>query len=375
MSDLFVGILLTLTVLIPIVMRPFIGNLKKEEGIAVLPLISIIMQGCIVLVFGFSLYLLPTFVFTLIIFLITLPRFIKFCVKLPTDYYSLGSLIGSVIVALLFLCVFLFSIYLRPEPAHVPEKNYTKTIYPSIEKNGRWSFYTIWTPLEKKESETKLVIFFQDLCFTQAERSTATSMLTDHGYTVVKGLFLGNTHNTSFVHSFKTRILQNKLKKTETTQPFVIDENLILIQKEELQRTLSFIKKRYGPNVKITICAEGASVFALESYVKENPLSVFDPVFLISDSEFDAFRGYTKEQLIKLPVVGPMPLNIKQKEKIVFTAPDNWLLGCGETAANDVPLAYFLGSQRDIERRQAEVVGRKIVTLLETRRSDEDSGN
>ena len=91
MSDFFIGELLVLLLLVPVLLRPFLRSLQSIRGIVFLPPVALFVCFLIIAGSGFPVSFLPVVFVSVVAFLGGLARMVRALRGLATDWYSLPS--------------------------------------------------------------------------------------------------------------------------------------------------------------------------------------------------------------------------------------------------------------------------------------------
>ncbi len=374
MSDLFVGEILVLILLIPVLARPFVLKLRYMEGLTLLPVTAVVVAVFVVLAEGLSLTLFPVLAFAVLMFLVTLPRMVQYTRGLPTDFFGPGAILGCVLLSIVYTGVVCVSILYMPEPYSETEKMFKKESEFRYEGNGLFATYSLWSPPEADQWNRNIVLFLHDASTAPESRPIAASLLSSEGFYVVEASFTGNCGYTSILHKTMNgrRIAGSLLRVFGQSELVFRNENLEAIQIMELNRMLSFCTEKFGSTSSIYICAEGsANKAALQAY-SSNP-GVFKGVVCIAGStEFETLSAKVPDPCVPTSVLGSLPPEAYASGRLFLTAPDSHLFGLGEIGSTDVLQAILLGGFRDEGHRTAELVGRKILTWIQ-KRSENDS--
>lgn len=127
MSDLLLGELLCLFLLIIINGRIFFTKHKNNITIAVISPVVLLVSIFLILAQGFSFFELIIFVLSLLTFIFNIHAFSRFISSLYVDQYRLGFYLISLIILICSLLMTCVVIYFRDVPVHAKDYGVTET--------------------------------------------------------------------------------------------------------------------------------------------------------------------------------------------------------------------------------------------------------
>jgi len=366
MSDLFIGEILVLVLLLPVLFRPFFRRLQRIEGIPFLPLLSLFF--CILLTAGagLRLSLLPVFTFSFLMFLFGIPRLFCLLRKLPTDWYSPVSIVFSCLLMVVLVCSIWVSFRYIPEMPYIPASavtvsSVTKAVAPGV--NAR---FMIWEP---GASSGRKVVLLAGNSYSPFRKTTAL-ILAESGWTVIGGDFYGYRDYTNKFMSFP--IVQRFLALSGlivSGSPFLTNSNETnQVLFTNASRLLLFAQQTYGEYVPIYAVAEGNSCKPLLELMMASPDALAGLACILSAPDAASLPAKPSFPVVVSETGGMMPSAAGSYPVFSLTGDSSFLYGLGELCADDVLAAELLGSSRDKGRKQAELTGRKITTWLSMRR-------
>lgn len=369
MSDLIVGEMLVLVLILPVLARPFIPKLRNFEGICLLPSVAFVFTVCILFTDGLSFSVLPAAALSLFVFIVTIPRLIKYIVSLPTDFFSIRAIILYVCMILLYLSIIIIVVKFAPEPYVDTGSPFTKKTSVAYEGNGRFAFYTIWSVPNQIEPIDSIVLILHDAGTPPGSRSTAASMLASNGYLVLEASYSGNCGYSSIVNKTMNgrRLASSILRIVGLDRLNFEDEDLASIHRLEIERMLEFAKKNYGDDFAVFVLAEGSMASSVQDIRKTNPEICKGIVYLSGKTSFEELSSNNTASFAVTSVEEAFHTAAFNHDQVYLTAPDACLFGLGEIGSDDVLQAELLGGDRDENRRIAELAARKIVTWFNMR--------
>lgn len=382
MTDFFIGQTLTFILLAISLIRPCTKFLIQIKGLTLFPFLALLIQICILLGQGLTLEGIFFFIFTLIVFLTSLPRAARFFKNLKTDWYApsgvICSLIGFVIVILLFILLIFTSPCIPPTittPKQVEEK--TLTFYRS--KTGQYSFEkpenffteaagecTVWYPVQTGTKPIPVVFYFPNVATLHKGRRIASTILAGNGYFVLSVAF--NFENTEygapFMGSSFLRIpilqLEQSIAKDMYSVTSLETDFHTKHQSQEMSKLLSVIK--YLPEIPLLnqekpfAIADGTSV---NSIIELTQKEIFAKAVVIPN--FDS----TLKNTIKIKWNEPTPMEANQFKILEICGEKNDFLSFGESEIQTPLFALLNGSCRDKEGKKSIFIGQKIRTFFD----------
>jgi len=366
MSDLFIGEILVLVLLLPVLFRPFFRRLQRIEGIPFLPLLSLIFCILVIAGAGLRISLLPVFAFSLLMFLFGLPRLFCLLRKLPTDWYSPASIVLNCFLMLVMVCSIWFSCRYIPEMPYIPASAVTVTSVMRDVAPGARARFTIWEP---GATAGRKVVLLAGNSYTPFRKTTAL-ILAESGWTVIGGDFYSYRDYTNKLLSIP--IVQRFLALSGlivSGSPFLSDSNeTYQVLFTNASRLVHFAQQEYGEFVPLYAVAEGNGCKPLLEFMKASPDALAGLVCVLSASDATSLPVNASLPVVVSEAGGMMPSAAGSYPVFSLTGDASFLYGLGELCADDVLAADLLGSSRDVGRKQSELTGRKITTWLSMRR-------
>lgn len=367
MSDLFVSELLILLLLFPVIIRPFFKNLRILEGLVIIPSLALILLGFALFAHGISLTVIPLILFSLLVFFINLPRLVRYSYSLKTDYFDTLSRLASSILFLVFCGVLVVSIILRPEAMYHTETSIKVEKKSAFIEKGLGLVLTKWEPEDIDfQRERNVVIYLSEAGVSKHTRPTLTRILVEQNYTMVEPFLFGNNRTKSFCSSFQLgrslnffmqEIFQNKKRDNS--------KNYEEYHLKELEQALSYVQELSPLATNIYIVAEGSAAMVLYNNRHKIPDSVSGLVLLDKNIENIDLND---SSLLALDIESFYPRQASNVDLLCLYGSNTYFLGYGELGADDVLFAKVLRIEKDIERKRAEIVARKIITWIELKK-------
>jgi hypothetical protein len=402
MSDLFLGSMLSLVLLVPVLLRPFLKNLQRIEGITILPLISIATCSLICAGSGFRVSLLPVVLFCLIAFISTLARLVRHAMHLPTDWFSPLSTVWHVVLILGLVATVYASWTYRPELAWIPAAAISETTRTERIAPGVTGKITVYEPAaQPSANERKVVLFFGN--GVSPGRQTAERLLASEDWTVVDARFRAAADYRNPLLALPVmRDAAILLGEALSGNAFFTDDaELASVRRADLIRLVRFTVNEYG-NIPLYIIAEGDNVGIVSALMAENRDQFAGTVFILSEEDASARMNDPDFPSLVASVSGIMPSEAGSYPVIVLTGESRFGYGYGEICAEDFLSARLLGTPsfyaqflgerlsgerlpgarlpgtqipgavRDTGRKQAELTARRVATCLAMRRAFND---
>lgn len=366
MSDLFIGEILVLVLLLPVLFRPFFRRLQRIEGIPFLPLLSLFFCILIIAGAGLRISLLPVFAFCVLMFLFGLPRLVRLFRKLPTDWYSPTSLVLSCLLMVIMIGSFWFSCRYIPELPYIPASSVTVSGVTKEVSPGVSARFTVWEPAA---TTGRKVVVLAGNSFSPFRKTTAL-ILAENGWTVIAGDFFGY------------RDYDNKLLSVPIIQRFLAVSGVMLsgspfltdagetaqVLSAYVSRLIRFAHEEYGAFIPLYAVAEGNGCEPAFELMSGSSDSLAGLVCVMTSADSSSLPVNTALPVIGSDTAGMMPSAAGSYPVFSLTGDDSSLYGFGELGADDVLAAELLGSSRDAGRKQAELTAQRINTWLSMRR-------
>lgn len=369
MSDLFVGEILILILLVPVLLRPFFRRLQGIAGIAILPLLSLLLSFGVLAADGFSFSFLPVILYALLVFIVNFVRMMHLFTGLPTDWYSTPAIVLYVFLIVIFFGTGWMAVTCAPEPNRISQNEITRTFSTESISSGTKLHVSVWEPVKKEPFTTEgLVVIASDSAIGLGARNTTAAVLSEKGYIVVEGNSKSKYDYINPILLFpeirKTFFLFGRLLPFINKMPDI--EEIASVQFKSLERLVSWTSKQYGQELPLYIIAEGDSIPSVATMFADNP-TLFAGIVCISANKH--IRNFFPENSTFAFDIsgGSLPSASSVYPVCVFSGSNSSIEGLGEIDANDVLLSYFLGGGRDSKRVRAELIARRIESWIQMR--------
>jgi hypothetical protein len=374
MSDLFVGEILILFLLLPVMLRPFFRRLQRVEGISLLPLLAFLLAIMVIAAVGLALAFVPVFLFVFLVLLSELARVSRFFRHLPTDWYSPPAKVYYGFLLMLFVGVFCGAVFFAPEAIFFSGKDVRRVTVNETISPGARARITTWTAPTVGEAAKKspIVILVEDFSSGAGGRRTTASILAENGYTVIEADFgsLSDFKNPVLsVPVLRKFLFRLALAFPGIPAPAAAGETMT-VQLVDLDRLVRLVRDRYGADVRVFAVAEGSACKATVARMRAEP-RLFAGVVCIVPAGNPGF-DVPGEAIEISAASGSMPSSAGTYPICVLSGDRATLYGYGEMAADDVLAAIRCGSVRDSGRKQAEFTARRISSWLSMRSKHDD---
>ncbi len=269
MSDLFIGEILVLVLLVPVLLRPFIRGLQRMEGIALLPLVSFILSLLVAAGPGLRVSFLPVLLLSFIVFLSGLFRLIRMWRNLPTDWFSPVAAIWHGVLIILFALTAWVSVLYAPEDSWVSTWQVRRSAAAVSVGRGVRALYTVWEPVPPDSGMTapaarKVIVFAGDASAGAGSRDTCARILAENGYTVLEADYSGyQLYRNPLLAIPSLRKFFFLASHLASRGPFFTDDARVAsVAARELDLTVQRAKAEYGENVPLFALAEGSGARA-----------------------------------------------------------------------------------------------------------------
>lgn len=380
MSDLFIGEILVLILLVPVLLRPFLRRLQRVAGIPVLPLIAFVLCLLIVAGSGFRVSFFPVFLVTTLVFVFGLIRLARLLMGLPTDWYKPMSVAWNSFLLAFFAGAVALAFAYAPETGDPGAASVGRTVSYADAGSGLRARYVEWKSLGSSTPAggTKPVVLLLSDVGARGRGSAALEMAAA-GYTVLGADFSGaRAWRNPLMGSPETRQFLAVAGEILNGGSFIADDGeMAENQENEMRLLVSRAREIYGPSVSLFALAEGRASQALFRYVRRNPAAFQGAVAIVNASRNQALPPVSGTDALPGGYAvlegadGMMPAAAAESRTLVIVGADHGQYGLGELAADDVLAARLLGSSRDAGRKTAILTGRRIVSWLADRRVHE----
>lgn len=371
MSDLFIGEILALILLVPVLLRPFFRSFQRVEGIAVLPLLSLVSIIAVVMGSGLRASLLPALLYVVLLFLLGLPRLVRLIRKLPTDWYSPASAGFHAFLILLVAATVYVSWKTAPEAplvsAAAPVRPVVRDVI--LRKTSR-AAVRLWEAAEPKG----LIIMAGDGSFSSGTRDTAARIIAASGYTVLEPSLYRYDADSPFMYFPNarrlTRIFEDAYRFRTNAEPRAYERDGADVM--DFNLLLKWVAETYAESIgqaslPVFILAEGEAVNLVLEAVREYPF-VKGVALFEEAGRYEASRVVFPTGTLRAEgLLSPLPLGAANASVLVITEGEAALFGYGEICSDDVAAAFLLGGSPDAERKKAELTARRVVSWLDAR--------
>lgn len=377
MSDLFLGAILSLVLLVPVLLRPFLKSLQRVEGIPVLPFVSLATCALVCAGSGFSVTILPVVFYCLVAFVTTSARLVRRSMGLPTDWFSPWSTAWHAILIVGFVATAYVSWVYRPELSWLPtsalsEKSRIVRVSPGVTAK-----VTVYGPAAAADGASvrgespKVVLFVGN--GVSPGRRTAERMIASGGWTVVEARFRApGDYRNPLLSVSSIRDACVLLGEGLSGHAFLTDDGeLASARYADLGRLVRFASGEFG-NVPLYVVAEGPCVPAVSSWMAAKPGAFAGVVFVLPDGNAAQRAANPEYPELSLNVSGMMPQEAGSYPVIVLSGEARLGFGHGELCADDVLAARLFGAERDEGRKTAELTARRLATCLAMREAFND---
>jgi hypothetical protein len=376
MSDLFIGEILVLVLLVPVLLRPFIRGLQRMEGIAILPLVSFLVSLLVAAGPGLRVSFLPVLLLSFIVFLSGLFSLIRMWRKLPTDWFSPVSVVWHCILIILFALTAWVSVLYAPEDAWVSTWQVRRSAALVPAGTGVRAVYTVWEPVPSPSvpsapASRKVVVFAGDATAGAGSRNTAARILAENGYTVLEADYSGwQLYRNPLLALPSLRKFFFLASHIASRGPFGTDDARVAsVSARELALTVQRAKSEYGESVQLFALAEGSGVQAALAAAADDP-GLFSGVACLAAQGRSIHTDGVPGGAVALQVdTGVFAADAGSYPVLVMSADPAVLYGYGELCADDVLAAKLLGGVRDVSRKECERTARRLAGWFELRRT------
>ncbi len=379
MSDLFIGEILVLLLLVPVLLRPFSRRFQRINGIPLLPLVAIILCALIIAGSGFRISFFPVFFVTALIFVFGLIRLVRLFMGMPTDWYKPLSVAWNSFLLAIFAGSVILAFSFAPESGYTSARAVGRSIVNEREAAGLNARITVWNATSSTGSlltGKPVMIMAGDLSAGSRGRNTAALEIAAAGYTVLSADFSG-------LSEYRNPLLGIPLLRQffaiggeiVAGHPLLVDaEETAATQENELALLVRYARATYGSSTPLYVLAEGSASESLFDYMRKYPRDLDGAVAIVNTAETPTLPplegpsalpgGYA----VLSGVDGMMPAAAASFPVLVISGDDRGRYGFGELASDDVLAARLLGSSRDSGKKCAVLTGRRIVAWLSDRR-------
>ena len=378
MSDLFIGEILVLCLLIPVLLRPFSRRLQRIPGLAIFPLLAFLLALSVIAACGLRFSFIPVLLFSFIVLCFGLFRLFRFFRRLPTDWYSPTTTVFAGFLILLLAGVVWVSLVFAPENLPVSDTDIKRVIERQNFSLGTKARITILSSSENQQtSMNSVVLILQDIPSKYGGRSTTALSLAENGYIVVEPTFIEKHTDEDPMASFLfMRGFLKVLTKIAAIHQisFDSDDALQVRRLKEISLSIQYIRSKYGRDVPLFVLAEGSFCNPLISRLNMQSDDITGAICLVSEEQLQTVTRSPATRNIVIPDNEMMPANAGSFTVCALVDRDSALYGLGELSADDVLAAFLCGGQRDVGRKQAELTAGRILSWYSLRRQYDNSG-
>ena len=379
MSDFFIGELLVLVLLLPVVLRPFVPSLQMIRGIVFLPVVALVVCVLMIAGLGFPVSFLPLFLATCFLVVNGLPRMIRALRGLATDWYVLSSRVVLGLFLPLFILVLFGAFFFAPESAYLADETLdvsVRTIRITASVQAR---RTVWTSAASGDARGT-VVFFGDISAGSASRTTLASILAEKGYTVCADEYRSFYSWKSAILAWPvTRLAVARFGRVFTGSPlYTSADEVRRVERANIARSMAALPSASSSR-PVFVVAEGSSVIPAAEYIRAAGNRVSGFVCLVSPDEIDNTTRALNDSLFEglYTVVASeksmIPRFSAYLPVLVLSGEEGSMLGLGELDADDILAAVLLGGSRDSGRKRAERLSRRIMDWFDWRQSGEEA--
>ena len=393
MSDFFIGELLVLLLLVPVLLRPFVRSLQSIRGIVFLPPVALSFCILIIAGSGFPVSFIPVFFVVIITFFGGLARMIRALRSLATDWYSLSSRIYYLVLLPVFLCSVAAAFYSAPENAYLGSVSVEKSVVREKAAAGALVFRHEWSP-SAETARTATVVFFGDVSGGAMSRSTLAAVLSEQGYGFQSDdyrNFYAWDHPAMAWPAF--RFFAVRLGQIVSGRALATDEEeLYRLTRLAVARTLSAVRTEVR-DAPLFIVAEGNACVPVAEYLHATGFGVphagsglqtagsgvqgfvclVQPEAVASLSRALNSSGFEGRYTVVASETSMIPRFSAHLPVLVLSGEPGTMIGRGELDADDVLAALLLGGTRDTGRKRAERLARRIGDWFSWKMQEEEA--
>lgn len=384
MSDLFVAELLILVLLLPPLLRPFLPPLQRLSGIAALPLAALLLAAATLLGNRFRLSFAPVLLFTVLVFLFTLPRLYRLATGLPSDWFSAGVKVFYVLFLVLGGGTAWLMVRFAPELAWAPVSVLAETRSSVELGGGRIAWLHSLEPADRGTTGTVLFIGTA----TVGDRSTAAQVLAEAGYRVTEAVFSGRTGLRGVSIPFapgqiKDLIARIRAARSERAASGSADSSggrereytgvavtagtsgsvSAAALSSDILALVRKIREESGGSMPIFILTEGFGVPVVLEALEEDSALFTGTVCLLPAGSSVSVEGAASLRGSS----GFMSADSATAPVLLFFGEVADLFGFGEVGADDPLAAFLAGGERDPDRKVAELTARRLIAWFNSR--------
>jgi hypothetical protein len=367
MTDLFVGEVLVLFLILPVLIRPFFRRMQRLGGLALFPLLSFLLCIATISAVGLRISFLPVLALSFVVLMAGLSRLFRLFRNLPTDLYSPSLSVFYGFLLLVFALVTGVSVYTMPEAAYISRQNVRKAVTIENLPAGVDARVLTWLPPVGVQ-EKGVVVFEGDVSSRADGRTTLASILAESGYRVVAANFRSGTDYLSALLSFPG--FRGWLATTVRFLPGVpfpaSQEEIFSAQSKDLDRLVA-LARADGNSLPLYIVAEGSACRPAVASATSGSESVAGVVCILQKDQIAGVGAFPGGATVLSEDSGMMPANAGDTRFCVASGANLASFGMGELSGDDILAALLLGGTRDAERKNAEITARRIASWMALR--------
>lgn len=370
MSDLFMGELLVLILLLPPILRPFFAYLRRISGIAALPLVSLILCAAIMSGDRFRLSFAPTLLFTLLVFLVTFPRLYRLSTGLPSDWFGAGMLAVHGLLALLFAVASWASYAYSPETAWSAGTRLESRDFTVELPGGRRAVVTELYAVRGPQGRAGVLLFGEA---SNGGRTTVAQTLAEAGYRVYDSRFVSRGALVAPYTAFSPVAALDLVRRIAALRgliaPVPVESQSMETYYRDYRSLALELRRELGPSVPFFALAEGAATDAAVRIMGsgESPFGAL--ACLVPSSALSPAFDQAKPYALLDGIDSFMPAAAKTASTLAIVGGESDLFGFGELSADDPLAAALAGGARDTGRKRAELVARRVEAWFSQRRA------
>ncbi|MGP1594674.1 MAG: hypothetical protein ACTTH8_05455 [Treponema sp.] len=364
MSDFLLSELLVLSLLLPVLLRPFVKPLKKGQALPILPFISIFVCICILFGQGIILSFCVLCCFAVIVACSEIMRAAAFFHGVFNDFYAVPAAVLRGFLLCLFCAAGWLVVYCSPEAPFIPEKPIVEQAIRLPQESGNPVEACLLIPANAAASKT-LVVVAAAFPFSHTAGSIAR-IFADAGYSVLE-----------ITRLYKSPVVP-RFNVYRSVVPLMLppQQGHRVIPKETGTETAAFFDDfllkavdQYGQHKQVFLYTEGIFSDLAMQFCINNP-GVFNGAFFnVSEEEplplmNDTRAVCTYSQEGGMP---PAPKADTYQPFYFYIHPHRDLAGFGSLRADDILAALLLGSGRDLALQDQKATAEHVIQWLQSR--------
>lgn len=364
MSDFLLSELLVLSLLLPVLLRPFIKPLKKGQALPILPFLSIFVCICILLGQGIILSFCILFCFAVLVALSEAVRAAAFFHGVLNDFYVAPAAALRGFLLCLFCAVGWALIHFSPEAAFIPKIPVSEQAIRFPQESGNPIEARLLIP--NNPTDAKVLIAVASAFPFSSGSGTAARIFANAGYNVLE---ITRLHKNPVLPRFDVyrSILPLMLKHQQGNRflPKEADPEIAAFFDDFLLKAVT----QYGQHKHVFLYTEGVYSDLAADFCLKNQ-GVFNGVFFNLSEEEPlppirkslAVCAYSKDGGI--PVA---PAANTYQPFYCYIHPHSDLAGFGSLRADDVLAALLLGSERDLALQDQQAAAKHFIQWMQSK--------